>query len=168
MKYIKLYETFKEDIDIFDEEDWDEIDNINKSFYTIENHPNKELCYRWIRNNWFDLNEHSVNEVFDSVKNLHKIIGGDLNCNISAIPDRNECIQFLNYDNELLFNLISDNLPLTGFMWDLDVIEGLQQGEPERVLDVLHSDTEYLYSDNGLYELCDANQYEFNRDGSIY
>jgi hypothetical protein len=27
MKYIKLYEGFKEDIDIFDEENWDETEN---------------------------------------------------------------------------------------------------------------------------------------------
>ena len=24
--------------------------------YTIKDHPNKEKCFEWIRDNWFDLN----------------------------------------------------------------------------------------------------------------
>jgi hypothetical protein len=43
MKYIKLYEGFKEDIDIFNEEDWDEIE------------PDKTFLY-WLKQEYPDEN----------------------------------------------------------------------------------------------------------------
>ena len=33
---------------------------IETKVYTIEEHPNKEKCFEWIRNNWYDLNQYSV------------------------------------------------------------------------------------------------------------
>ena len=36
---------------------------------------------------------------------------------------------------------------------------------PRKVLHNLHKDTEYVYSDEGLFELCQANGYEFNENG---
>jgi len=30
--------------------------------WTIEDHPNKEACFDWIRNNWHDLGQFEVNE----------------------------------------------------------------------------------------------------------
>ena len=32
---------------------------------------------------------------------------------------------------------------------------------------LLHTDTEHQYSDEGLIELCGANQYEFSEDGEL-
>ncbi len=44
--------------------------------YTIEEHPKKELCYEWIRNNWHDLNQQSIDEIIESIKALSAEIGG--------------------------------------------------------------------------------------------
>lgn len=141
---------------------------IETKVYTIEEHPNRELCYEWIRNNWHDLNQYSVDEVIDSLKALQEEIGGDLNYAISSVPDRGEFIRFTDYDTEALCRLSADDYPLTAMFWDFDVIEGLRIGDPTQVLSTLHHDTEYCYSDEGLYELCEANQYEFTEEGNIF
>lgn len=36
------------------------------------------------------------------------------------------------------------------------------------LLHALHAEGEYIYSDEGIADLCQANEYEFNADGSIY
>jgi len=140
---------------------------IEINIYKIEDHPKQYKCFEWIRDNWYDLNDHSVYAIIDSLKELQKQIGGDLDWSISQVPDRGEYISFENYDDEALCRLSADDCPLTGACWDMDIIQGLRCSHIERVLDSLHSDTEYLYSDEGLTELCEANEYEFNEDGSI-
>lgn len=141
---------------------------IETKIYTIEDHPNVDLCYDWIRDIWLDLNQHSVEEVVDSLKALQAIIGGELDYSISQVPDRGEHITFTNYDRDALCRLSADDLPLTGVCWDHQVITGLREYNPERVLKSLHDDTEYIYSDEGLKELCEANGYEFTETGSIF
>ena len=49
----------------------------------------------------------------------------------------------------------------------IKVNEGLKNDNPEQVLYSLHADTEYLYSDEGLYELCESNEYEFTEEGEL-
>jgi hypothetical protein len=143
---------------------------IETKVYTIEEHPNKDLCYEWIRDNWHDINSHSVDEVIDSLKALQNEIGGKLDYSISSVPDRGEFIKFTDYDKQALISCskVADELPLTGVCWDYEVIKGLRYGEPTQVLNTLHADTEYQYSDIGLYELCEANQYEFTEEGNIF
>jgi len=141
---------------------------IETKVYTINDHPNTELCYDWIRENWHDLNQHSVDEVIESLKALQAIIGGELDYAISQVPDRGEDITFTNYDRDALCRLSADDLPLTGVCWDYEVITGLREYNPERVLKSLHDDTEYIYSDEGLKELCEANGYEFTETGRIF
>tara|TARA_R110002073_G_scaffold335840_1_gene529187 strand:+ start:1172 stop:1606 length:435 start_codon:yes stop_codon:yes gene_type:complete len=141
---------------------------IETKIYTIEDHPNVALCYDWIRDIWLDLNQHSVEEVVDSLKALQAIIGGELDYSISQVPDRGEHITFTNYDRDALCRLSADDLPLTGVCWDHQVITGLREYNPERVLKSLHDDTEYVYSDEGLKELCESNGYEFTETGSIF
>ena len=142
---------------------------IETKVYTIEEHPNKDLCYEWIRDNWHDINSHSVDEVIDSLKALQNEIGGKLDYSISSVPDRGEFIKFTDYDKQALISCskVADELPLTGMCWDYDVIKGLRENNPTQVLGTLHQDTEYCYSDEGLYELCEANQYEFTEEGNI-
>ena len=141
---------------------------IETKVYTIEEHPNRELCYEWIREHWYDLNEYSVMEVADSLKALQEEIGGDLDYAISSVPDRGEFIRFTDYDREALCRLSADDCSLTGVYWDYDVIKGLRIGDPTQVLSTLHQDTKYCYSDEGLYDLCEANQYEFTEEGNIF
>jgi hypothetical protein len=140
---------------------------IETKVYKIAEHPDKEKCFDWIRNNWHDLNSHSVEEVVDSLKALSSKIGGTFDYAISSVPDRGEYISFKNYSQEDLCRLSADDLPLTGVCWDADVIQGLREGSPEKVLKALHSDTEYQYSDEGLLELCEANEYEFDENGKF-
>lgn len=140
---------------------------ICKNVYTIDEHPEKEKCFNWIRENWYDLNQHSVEEVAQSIKALSKEIGGTFEYSISALPDRGEYITFNDYEEDTLNRLNADDCPLTGVCWDIDLIIGLREGNPSKVLHSLHADTEYLYSNEGLTELCEANQYEFYEDGSI-
>jgi len=42
--------------------------------YKIEEHPDKEKCFDWIRENWHDLNSHSVDDIINSLKALQKEI----------------------------------------------------------------------------------------------
>jgi hypothetical protein len=138
---------------------------IETKVYTIEEHPNKEKCFDWIRNNWYDLNQHAVDDVINSLKSLKEKIGGELNYAISSVPDRDEHITFKDYDHEKLCRLSAEDCPLTGLYWDIDLIVGIREGKIDKVLNSLHSATEYQYSDEGLFELCVANEYEFKENG---
>ncbi len=133
--------------------------------YTIEEHPNKEKCYEWIRDHWFDLYEHNVNELIESIVELSAVIGGTNSYNISLSPDRGEYIRFSDYDEQKLAELNADEYPLTGVCYDMDLIVGLRNDTLNEVLDSLHEGMEYLYSDQGLFELCEANEYEFDENG---
>jgi hypothetical protein len=138
---------------------------IETKVYTIEEHPNKEKCFDWIRNNWHDLNQHSLDEVVASIKALSETIGGTFDYSISQVPDRGEHITFEDYSQTALDELVADDCPLTGVCWDVELIHGLKEGRPYIVLKLLHLDTEHLYSDVGLLELCIANEYEFDSNG---
>lgn len=140
---------------------------IETKVYKINEHPNKEKCFDWIRNNWHDLNQHSVDEIINSIKNLSEKVGGSFDYSISQVPDRGEHITFKDYSQEVLCSLSADDCPLTGVCWDIDLIEGLKEGNTQKVLDSLHKDTEYHYSDEGLTELCENNEYEFEEGGKF-
>jgi hypothetical protein len=141
---------------------------IEIKIYQIEEHPQPEKVYDWIRNNWYDLNEHTGYEIINSLKALQQEIGGTLNYGISAVPDRGEYITFEDYDEEALAELDETEYPLTGCSWDQYVITGLRNNCLSKILDIYHQDTDYVYSDEGLYELCAANGYEFELDGTFY
>jgi hypothetical protein len=144
---------------------------IETKVYEISEHPKKDLCFQWIRENLHDLNEISLYELTDSIKKLTQEIGGRNDYSISQNPCRGEFIKFYDYDQDLLNNLDADECPLTGTFWDTELIKGLQENNDlfnlKQVLYYLHEDTEYIYSDNGLIELCESNQYEFNEQGKL-
>lgn len=142
---------------------------IEIKIYKIEDHPNKEKCFEWIRNNWHDLNEHSVSEIIKSIEALSSEIGGTFNYSICPVPYRGEHITFKDYSIEALNSLKAQDCPLTGTCWDIDVIEGLIKNDGgSQVLKALHDDTEYQYSTEGLQSLCEANEYEFTESGELY
>ena len=135
--------------------------------YKIDEHPDQQKCFEWIRNNWHDLNRHGVDDLIESLKALEKEIGGVLSYSICPVPDRGEHISFKNYNKSALKSLAAEDCPLTGCCWDIEVIEALRSGNISKVLDVLHDETEYIYSDEGLREMCEANDYEFTEDGEV-
>ena len=114
------------------------------------------------------MNQYSIDELIDSVRALSAEIGGSFDYSISAVPDRGEFISFSDIDMEALNNLYADECPLTGCHWDYVVIENIKNSRPEKILDELHKGTEYVYSSQGLLELCESNDYEFLTDGTFY
>lgn len=141
------------------------------NIYTIEDHPNKEACFEWIRSNWHDLGDDILREMIGSLEALAEAVNGKLDCCLSIVPDVSEYVNITDYDVSALRELeaIKDECPLTGLCYDYDVIVGLSNDALDiQVLNVLHSEGEYLYSDEGLTVMCLANEYEFNEDGSIH
>ena len=139
--------------------------------YTIEDHPNKEACLDWIRNNWHDLGEHVVQEMVDSLKALASAIDGKLNYSLSIAPDHGEFVKITEYNVSALTDLYHkrNDLPLTGMSYDYDVIRGLFDDDLQmHVVDTLHTEGEYIFSEQGLTDTCIANEYEFKEDGSIH
>lgn len=125
----------------------------------------------YIRNNWHDLANHYVDDMIESLKALQKEIGGDLDYSLSCVPDRGEFVTLKDYNPDKLAKLVlkKDDCPLTGMYYDIDVIEGLANNEFEHVvLKTLHADGEYMYSDEGLKEIIEANEYEFTGEGKFY
>lgn len=138
--------------------------------YTIEDHPNPESCFEWIRNNWHDLAQHYVDDMIESLKALRDTIGGDLDYSLSVVPDRGEFCIFKNYDAAKLEELYKskDSCPLTGMCYDIDIIEAIKDNSLESaVLSILHKEGEYAFSDEGLRDTCEANGYEFLEDGTF-
>jgi hypothetical protein len=138
---------------------------IETRVYTITEHPAPEKCFEWIRNNWHDLNAHTLNDVVDSLKALQERIGGELDYSISQWPDRGEFIRLTDYDQEALDALDAEACPLTGIAFDFNIITGLRNGDIEKVLKAVHADTEWVYSNEGLRDLCESNEYEFDESG---
>ena len=138
--------------------------------YTIDEHPNPEACYNWIRNNWYDLGQHIIDDMIASLKALADYTGGKLDYSIGIFPDRGEFVKLTDYNKNALTDLMDkiDNCPLTGVCYDFNVIEGLACDELEhQVLKALHAEGEYIYSDEGLQQLCEANGYEFKENGQV-
>jgi hypothetical protein len=140
---------------------------LETKLYAIDEHPDRELCFNYIRDNWHDLNQYSVNDVIESIEALSKVIGGSYDYKIGQFPDRGQFICFNDYDKDKLMKLNAEDCPLTGTTWDIDLIEGMQKEDNNRILKALHNDSEYIYSNEGLLELCEANNYEFNEQGKV-
>ena len=138
---------------------------IETKVYTIDEHPSKSLCFDWMRDNLHDLNDHSVQKVKDSIEALSEAIGGTNDYSFGAEPMRGEFVAFSDYDKDMLMKLNPNALPLTGTWADYRIIIGLQNNEPSSALTDLHDDTEYLYSDAGLEEMCEAMEWEFTEQG---
>ena len=107
---------------------------IETKVYKIQEHPNKDKCYSWMRDNLHDINQHSVYEVIDSIKKLSQIIGGNVDYSIGQFPVRGEHIIFTDYDKDKLMELDASDCLLTGVFWDYDLIIGMQENDPYKVL----------------------------------
>ena len=139
--------------------------NITYTVYTINEHPDKEKCYEWMRYNLHDLADHEQDDFIDSLRALSKYIGGDLKFAVSLVPDRGEFIRFTDYDEELLAELDADACPLTGCFWDVDVIEHLRADDMQGLMEKLHNAHDYDYTDEALHETAEANEWEFKENG---
>jgi len=135
--------------------------------WTIDEHPNKEAVFEWVRNHWHDLADFDLQDVVDSLKALAEHTGANLDYCVSPVPDRGEFVSLTHVDEERLAELDADECPLTGLWSDYDVIRGAQEGGFEwAVLSLCHAAGEYHYSDEGIEEFLGTNEYLFFEDGS--
>lgn len=143
--------------------------------YTIDEHPHPEKVYDWVRDHWHDLGEHDVQEAVASLEAYCKEVDATLDYGISIVPDRGEFVEITGADPELVeyvFVKSSDgDCPLTGVFYDDVIIEasanGLDQIGPA-ILKALHAEGEHIYSDEGIHDLCEANDYEFKTNGEFF
>lgn len=139
--------------------------NITYTVYTIDEHPDKEKCYEWMRRNLLYLAEHERDEFIYSLRALSDHIGGGLDFGVSLVPDRGEYIHFTDYDEELLAKLDAEACPLTGCFWDAEVIEHLRADDMWGLMCKLHDAHDHHYTDDALHETAEANGWEFKENG---
>ena len=155
---------------------------IETKVYTIESHPNPEKVYEWIRNNWYDLMQFTIDDCIVSLEAFADFIGAKLDYSISAVPDRGEHITFnFEYAEMTLADIghidVNGDCPFSGMGWDetiLDAFRDESNGKcletilsdvEYRILKHIHDETDYIYGDEALQEMCEINEYEFTEDG---
>jgi len=148
--------------------------------YRIGEHPDKERCINWVRDNVHDLNQHDVDEMIASLKVLQERVGGSLDYCVGQFPERGEYIRFTDYDKDaftevwreawkaLDADVDSSGEILTGTFWDWTVIKHVRRNDMKGLLGIIHRESECAYSDEGIEEIADANEWEFKEDGSLY
>ena len=94
------------------------IRTIETMIYTISSHPDKEKCYEWIRGNWHDLNQHSVDDLIQSIEELSKVIGGTCNYDTSKVLHNFHDDTEATYSDEGLYDLCE----CSGYEFDEDGI----------------------------------------------
>jgi hypothetical protein len=139
--------------------------SITYTVYTIDEHPDKEKCYEWMRDNLDYLSEHEGEAFLASLTKLHEHIGGKFDYRVSLYVDRGDVIRFTDYDEELLAELDADACPLTGCYWDAEVIEHLRADNMRGLMDKLNKAHDYCYTDEALHETAEANGWEFKENG---
>lgn len=129
----------------------------------------KQNVFNHIRENWYDLGDVTVQEYIDSLKELAKQIDGHLDYSISQVPDRGEYIKLNDFNEHKLKQLEQnkDNCPLTGVYSDVYCIEALIDSDLEQLHKQIHEEVEYIYSDENLADMIEANNYEFDQDGNF-
>ena len=172
--------------------------------YTIDEHPNPESVYDWIRDNWHDLGQFTVDETVCSLKAFAEYFGVEIDYCIGIVPDRGEYIRFqftgdrigmLDSDiaglsgNRLRTYIVnnfpkySDCCPFTGVCYDETLLDNIRSfvAKPDSrnfkellqdcgnaMFSVLHNEGKYIYSNEGLRETCEANEYLFTESGGIF
>lgn len=135
--------------------------------YKLSEHPDKEAVFNWIRQNWFNLVEHTVNEIVDCLNALQEKIGGRLDYSIGVYQPSH--VTLVGYNKTDFKNLYEDkdNCPITGVCYDITILKCLKKNDFSKLFKLIESEYEYVYSAEGLTELCEANEYEFYEDGSF-
>lgn len=148
--------------------------------YTIDSHPNPDAVYEWIRDNWHDLGQFDVEEFVDSFKALAERLNVRCDYSFGINPDRGQFLHLIgDITQEQIDELDAGKMDLTGVCYDYNVIKALQNidlGDWENrgyidiseALSDLHRQGEWLYSDEGLREMCEANEHQFLANGEFY
>jgi hypothetical protein len=123
--------------------------------YTIDDHPNKDKVYSWIKNNWFDLADYVVSDYVDSINALAELMMAKATYSISQYQCSSNYFAFSNIDYDFVKSLKKESYPLTGVHTDEDVIEA--------VLNLNHKEIFKKIEE----QLCQANNYEFFETGAL-
>jgi len=159
---------------------------ISKTVYQIDEHPNKSAVFEWIRNNWYDLGYFALEDATESLKLFAKYIGATVDYRLYIVPDRGEFVSFKfssvpSLGHVMTYLDLSGNCPFTGCSYDEVILDSFRVASSNattdleevlrdveyRVLKVMHLEGEYIYSDEGLFDCCDVNGYEFYESGEI-
>lgn len=141
--------------------------DITYRVYKIDEHPDKDRCFDWVKDNMHDLAQHEIDDLVNSLVALSKTIGGQVNYSLSEYPCRGEYIRFTDYDKEALDELDAESCPLTGVFCDYDVIECLRNGDMKELIKRLHDWCEYHYTDEAIEEQALVNDWEFTIEGRL-
>jgi hypothetical protein len=137
--------------------------------YTIDDHPEPESVFDWIRNNWHDLGQFECEDFVICFEALAKKLDLRYDYNVSISPDRDEYLKLSGIDYDNLPDLGNPyDFPITGMSYDYDFLVALNEGNINNALDALHKQGDWLYSDEGLRELCEAAEYMFTESGELY
>lgn len=160
---------------------------ISRQAYTIDSHPNKELVFEWIRDNWHDLNDHDLDDMIDSLLAISKHCGFKIVYSISTVPDRSEKIKFIGDDVLIDLDKLIESCEQCEFsgtwhdyLFAMVINQateclGTNEIKPSdlshfaqvQYLNTIHDQTEYVYSDDGLEEFCHCNEYYFYENGEF-
>lgn len=187
--------------------------------YTIDEHPDKDACFNWIRENWHDLygwqdeNADSLKAFCDhfdvSLKDWEVSLCGHSYAYIDATEWNTEnsgtelsgvrLWKYLQNNGYLtiankwhpkysergpVVSLLDGNCPFTGMCYDEVLLDPIREFMAHPVAGVTMQDLvndaaaawvksyiadwEYAYSDEGLLDMCQANEYQFTESGAFY
>lgn len=113
---------------------------------------------------------HILEERVSTLKELAKKISGTLDYSISLVADRGEFIKLENYDKRELDKLIENiyQCPITGCYYDIELLQAIKDGNIENYIYSIHEEYQANLEHDVIQELCEANEYEFLKDGKFY
>ena len=165
--------------------------------YTINEHPDQDAVYQYIRENWHDLGQHYIDDSVESMKSCSEYFNATIDYSVSIVPDRGEFIS-LQIDDLNIAELSGNRLrtylvnnfpeidkccPFTGVCCDEALLDPfrvfIKKPDDQSFQDLLdeaghnllkdiHSEGEYIYSDEGIHEFIDINEYEFLESGELH
>lgn len=136
--------------------------------YTIDSHPNKNLVFNWVRENW-EIYDSYIQEFAQSLRALDEKLKGALNWSVGPVA----CDSFIkvqkDFDIEVFEALYNEreNCPLTGVCYDVEILEGLKSRDFSKALEGLETDCNHSLTEEYLSEHLLANEYYFKESGEI-
>lgn len=182
--------------------------------YTIDEHPDPDKVFGWIRDNWHDLHGDDWQEGTDTWRAFCEHFGLTdcdwclTTCGPShmtaRVPDphyddslaelsgvrlwkylnNSGRLRYFNKYRKAMADLLDGECPFTGVCYDETLLDPIREFMTKpiagttyqdlidecgaRLAAALVTEAEYRYSDEALQEMCEANEYEFTENGSIY
>jgi len=134
-----------------------------------------------------ELYDHLMPERIESLTLFAKEIGCRVDWSLSVVPDRGEYIRFTYENDEDVIHQLSKidtsgECPFTGVCYDEDIIDSFRDIKVKTESDLLqvfsiiqenyirsiHDEYESMISHSYISDHCEANEYEFTKDGILY